>query len=120
MNRREFSRKTKAEAFQRCGGKCEICTAKLMPGKFRYDHRLPDWFGGEPTLENCVVQCVTCDAPKTANDIRDIRKVERIRDKHTGAFLRTKRPFPAGRNSPWKQKLDGTIVPRHPQGAEQI
>lgn len=90
MTRRDFSRKTKAQAFARSGGKCEICTARLMPGKVRYDHRIPDALGGEPTLENCVVQCITCDKPKTADDIRRIRKADRQRDKSTGALA--KRP----------------------------
>lgn len=85
MSRREFTRKTKAQAFQRANGNCEVCTARLMHGKFRYDHILPDVLGGEPTLANCKVQCLACDAPKTADDIRRIRKADRQRDRHTGA-----------------------------------
>lgn len=88
MSRREFSRKTKAQAFQRANGNCEVCTARLMPGKFRYDHILPDVLGGEPTLANCKVQCLACDAPKTADDIRRIRKSDRMRDRHTGALAK--------------------------------
>lgn len=109
--RQEFSRKVKAAAFLRSGGNCEICTAKLMPGKFRYDHGLADAFGGEPTLENCVVQCLTCDAPKTANDIRMIRKADRQRDRHTGA-LKSARPMPCGRKSPFKKLMSGEVVRR--------
>lgn len=96
--RREFSRKTKAQAFQRAGGNCEVCTARLTPGKFRYDHRLPDALGGDPTLENCVVQCLACDAPKTADDIRRIRKADRQRDKHNGATAR--KPWPKRPKTP--------------------
>ncbi len=110
--RTEFTRKTKALAFQRSNGNCEICTAKLMPGKFRYDHKLPDWLGGEPTLENCVVQCLSCDAPKTADDIRTIRKVQRVRDKHTGAIKRTSRPMPGSRNSAFKIRMNGEVIRR--------
>ena len=91
MTRREFTRKTKAQAFARCGGNCEVCGVRLAPGKFRYDHILPDVLGGEPTLENCKVQCVACDAPKTAADIGRIRKADRQRDKHTGASDRPSR-----------------------------
>lgn len=94
--RREFSRKTKAQAFQRAGGNCEVCTARLMPGKFRYDHILPDVLGGEPTLENCKVQCLACDAPKTADDIRRIRKADRQRDRHTGALAKPSQIRSAG------------------------
>lgn len=89
--RSEFSRKIRAAAFMRSKGCCEVCTARLMPGKFRYDHILPDALGGEPTLENCKVQCLTCDKPKTADDIRRIRKADRQRDKHTGASAKPSR-----------------------------
>lgn len=91
--RREFSRKTRAQAFERSKGCCEVCGARLVPGKFRYDHILPDVLGGEPTLENCKVQCVACDAPKTADDIKRIRKADRQRDKHNGAALKSQRGF---------------------------
>lgn len=94
--RREFSRKTKAQAFQRANGNCEVCTARLTPGKFRYDHILPDVLGGEPTLENCKVQCLACDAPKTADDIRRIRKADRQRDRHTGAIAKPSQLRSAG------------------------
>ena len=85
MTRVEFTRKTKAEGFARSGGNCEICTAKLMPGKFRYDHKLPCALGGDNSLANLVVQCTACDKPKTADDIKRIRKADRQRDYHTGA-----------------------------------
>ena len=94
--RREFSRKTKAQAFARAAGNCEVCTARLMPGKFRYDHILPDVLGGEPTLENCKVQCLACDKPKTADDIGRIRKADRQRDRHTGALAKPSRLKGAG------------------------
>jgi 5-methylcytosine-specific restriction enzyme A len=88
MTRREFTRKTKAQAFARSAGNCEVCGVRLSVGKFRYDHRLPDALGGEPTLENCVVQCDACDKPKTADDVRRIRKADRQRDRHTGALAK--------------------------------
>ena len=46
--RTEFSAKTKAQAFERANGYCEKgCGAKLSIGKFRYDHIITDWIGGE-------------------------------------------------------------------------
>ncbi|MBA4220200.1 MAG: endonuclease [Methylobacterium sp.] len=84
MTRREFPNKVKAAAFQRANGQCEVCGARLTVGKFRYDHRLPDALGGEPTLDNCVVQCLPCDKPKTADDVRRIRKADRQRNHHLG------------------------------------
>lgn len=82
--RREFPAKVKVAAFERAKGNCEVCGAHLTVGKFRYDHKLPDALGGEPTLENCVVQCLSCDKPKTADDVRRIRKADRQRRNHIG------------------------------------
>lgn len=78
--RREFPAKVKSDAFVRAGGRCEIpwCNAKLAPGKFTYDHRIPDWMGGEPTLENCQVICRECDKEKTRKDAGNIAKSKRI------------------------------------------
>ncbi len=89
--RREFSAKVCAAAFQRADGRCEgerdgeRCSVRLTVGKFRYDHIIPDWLGGEPTLANCQVICMACDTMKTRGDQRTISKVKRIRDRHIGA-----------------------------------
>ncbi len=86
MPRSEFTRKVKKSAWDRCGGRCEKCTAKLFPGKYAYDHDLPDQMGGEATLENCRVLCDACHDEKTFTvDIPAIRKSDRQRDKHIGA-----------------------------------
>jgi 5-methylcytosine-specific restriction enzyme A len=84
--RREFSAKVKLAAFQRCDGLCEMpdCGAKLRPGKFTYDHRVPDQLGGEPTLDNCQVICRECDREKTGQDAGDIARAKRRERKHVG------------------------------------
>ena len=95
MARREFSRKVKSKAWERCGGRCEKCTAKLFPGKFAYDHDLPDQMGGEPTLENCRVLCDACHGEKTfTRDIPTIRKSDRQRDKYRAATGPKRGGFP--------------------------
>lgn len=110
--RLEFTRKTKAQGFERAGGKCEICGVRLTTGKFRYDHKLPCALGGDNSLENLVVQCVSCDTPKTADDIRRIRKADRQHAAHIGAKAPSRNPLPGGRNSPWKRKMNGEVVKR--------
>jgi len=72
--RTEFTAKTKLQAFQRANGTCESagCGAKLTPGKFTYDHRIPDQLGGDNSLENCQVICSVCDKEKTRRDQCDI------------------------------------------------
>lgn len=116
--RREFAQRVKLQAWDRCGGCCEHidangkrCGRKLMPGRLRYDHRIPDELGGEPTLENCQVICEWCDAPKTRQDQADIAKARHVRARHVGAHA-PRRPMPGSRKSPWKRRMDGTVVRR--------
>lgn len=112
MTRREFSSKVKLAAFDLAGGQCSKCTAKLAPGNVRYDHRVPDALGGEPTLSNCQVLCRSCHDAKTAReDVPVIAKSKRIRQKHAGARV-SPRPMPGSRASKWKRKMDGTTVRR--------
>jgi len=82
--RREFSAKTKIEAFKRCGGHCESCTAKLYTGKFDYDHDNPDGLTGDPTLDNCRVLCRSCHSIKTPHDVATIAKAKRRERRHAG------------------------------------
>jgi 5-methylcytosine-specific restriction endonuclease McrA len=84
--RAEFSKKVKVQAFDRAKGRCEKCSAFLMPGKFHYDHRIPDAMGGEPIIENCDVLCTACHGEKTATvDAPRIAKTKRMHAKHIGA-----------------------------------
>lgn len=84
--RHEFSGKVRLEAFLRCNGRCEMpkCGAILRPGKYTFDHIIPDQMGGEPTLENCQVICRECDKDKTAKDAGDIAKAKRRQRKSLG------------------------------------
>lgn len=83
--RREFPAKVKVAAFRRANGHCEKCTARLVPGKLAYDHVLPDWLGGEPTLSNCEVLCDACHGAKTSGeDVPRIAKAKRQRASHLG------------------------------------
>ncbi len=86
MPRTEFSKKTRRDAFVRANGHCEGpgCGCKLTVGKMTYDHRVPDWMGGEATLENCQVLCSACDKIKTAQDAADRAKAQRREDAHRG------------------------------------
>ena len=106
VTRSEFSTKTKRQSWERCKGLCESCSAKLYPGKFDYDHDIPDGLGGEPTLENCKVLCRNCHGAKTIEVDRPImQKADNIRSKHLG--IKTRRPW-----SLWKRKMNGETVRR--------
>jgi 5-methylcytosine-specific restriction enzyme A len=109
MSRQEFSAKVKAAAFLRANGRCESCTARLYPGKFAFDHVLPDGLGGAPVIENCAVLCSACHGAKTASrDVPQIAKMKRQRIKHLGA--KSKRAWPG--TDKWKRKINGETVRR--------
>ena len=112
--RQEFSRKTKAEAFARAGGKCENCGVKIRPGNGpEYDHIIPDAVDGGNDLTNCKVLCVNCHGVKTnKSDKPAIAKTAAIRDKHIGAFVKSGRPLPGTKRSGWKKRMDGTVERR--------
>lgn len=112
-DRSEFNRKTRQLALDRAAGHCEVCTTPLATGKYIFDHRLPDALGGTNTLENCIVQCKACDAPKTKADIQRIRKADRQRAHYAGTKTPSRTPMPFGRFSKWKRKMNGDIVERH-------
>lgn len=94
MTRREFPAKVKVAAFKRADDRCDECSAPLMPGRFHYDHIIPDALGGEPTLENCAVLCRSCHGAKTAQeDVPRIAKAKRVAAKHIGARPKTRMPY---------------------------
>lgn len=89
--RREFPAKVKLAAWERCGGYCEDCLARII-GRPEYDHRIPDALGGEPVLENCQVLCSKCNRLKSSGeDIPRIAETKRIKRKAINAWPKPKR-----------------------------
>lgn len=97
MSRTEFTRATKRAALDRSGLKCEAsgtrygfeegkrCNCSLSLG-VQFDHAVPDALGGDNSLENALAICVQCHKFKTRNDIKQIRKSDRQRDKASGVL----------------------------------
>lgn len=88
-DRVEFDKKTRIQAFQRCGGKCERCEMRLKVGEGEYDHIIPFYLSRDSSLSNCQVLCVPCHrgvGAKTADDQKIISKVKRVKMKHEGTF----------------------------------
>lgn len=101
--RREFTKKTKSEAFLRSKGLCERCTAKLFDGNIEYDHSTACGIDGDNTLENCVVLCRNCHSAKTTKeDVPRIAKAKRNYRK--AANIKGERQIRS-----WR-KFDGTPV----------
>jgi 5-methylcytosine-specific restriction protein A len=88
-----FTRKQRAQLALRANGCCELCGMKLKAGEGQADHILAVELGGESTIENGRWICHPCHKPKTADDIRRIRKADRQRDRHTGAMPKSKTPI---------------------------
>ena len=102
MTRTEFPKAVKRQAWKRCKSLCEECGCKLFPGRYIYDHNVPDHLGGPATLENCVVRCKNCDRTKTAKDQGQIAKMKRQRDRDIGIKRRKGRPMAGNRGGKWK------------------
>ena len=91
--RREFTPKVKLAAWERCGGNCEQCLTRII-GRPEYDHILPDWLGGEPTIENAQVLCSKCHRLKSSTeDVPRIAKTKRTKRKTINAWPKTSRPI---------------------------
>lgn len=118
MSRTEFSRATRQAALRRAGLRCEAsgpryglkegqrCNCSLSLG-VQFDHDVPDQLGGDNSLENCRAVCVQCHRIKTRGDIRQIRKSDRQRDKHSGTMAKKGKPMPGSKSSEWKRRMDG-------------
>ena len=104
--RREFPTKVKLAAWERCGGFCECCRAKIAGRKPEYDHILPDALGGEPTLDNCRVMCSKCHRLKTSGeDVPRIAKTKRTKRKAVNAWPKASRPIQS-RGFPRRHEAD--------------
>jgi len=108
MKRQEFSDKVRAQAFLRCGGKCESCSAKLKAGEGEYDHIIAFYLTQDSSLSNCQVLCVPCHrgvGAKTADDQRIIAKVKRVWAKHNGTVKKS-----GAFQSRFKRKINGDVI----------
>jgi len=82
----KFTLATKLAANKRADGRCEMCNSPFKTGAAReYDHRNPDYFSNDNSLENCVVACIPCHDGKTyKSDIPAIAKSRRIQAREAG------------------------------------
>ena len=123
MSRNEFSKPIKRLALKRSGGLCEAsgamyglepnhrCDMPLSHG-VEFDHVILEANSHDASLENCAAVCLKCHDWKTAHtDIPTAAKTVRQQDKSLG-IKRTSRPMNGSKTSPFKRKLDGTVVRR--------
>ena len=106
-----FLSKVRKAAWERSGEKCEGALPNgdrcgCDEGPFIFDHVVPDYHGGRPTIENCQVLCKDCDRAKTAADRAAIDDTRRAYDAHRR--LRAPRKIiPGSLCTPVKRGFDG-------------
>lgn len=106
-DRREcFERNRRTDENGRIVLDCSICGGIILPAQERWEaeHTIPHHFGGTETKPVHP----HCHKPKTAKDLGDIAKGKRVRDKTFG-IERSKGSF---RNSRFRKKISGEVVPR--------
>ena len=114
VRRPTFSTWFRLSLFLKRKGICSDCTRKIEAGNaWDIDHILPLAMGGTNATENLQILCRPCHRSKTTqSDIPRIAKTKRLKARHLGARAPSARPIPGSRRSPWKRKLDGSVVRR--------
>jgi hypothetical protein len=110
MSRREFPRRIRAEIVLRATSAeglivCEGCGLVLGKKPYQVDHTLPEALVMDKSrkltaADGKLLGQECCHAPKTAEDIRRVRKADRQRDRDTGAIAR--KPWPKRVSQPTK------------------
>lgn len=109
--RGNLSTRRKLAIWEREKGLCMLCSCRLQPGAFIYEHVRALELGGSDTDDNIRLTCLPCAGEKTRDDHGRAAKAKRVKSKHLG-LKKSKNPLPGSKGSKWKRKIDGTIVPR--------
>lgn len=111
MARQEFTVATKKARWAHSCGKCEGCGVSLEGQRVEYDHNTACRDGGDNSFENCRVLCKHCHNAKTFGP--DSEKFQTIRKREKrDAGIKKRSSWPCGKNTQWKQKIGGGVVPR--------
>lgn len=77
--------RVRLRVFERAGGRCYICTRKIMVGEYwESDHVTALINKGENRETNLAPACCNCCRPKTAKDVAEKSAVAVTRKKHLG------------------------------------
>lgn len=102
----------KLRILDRQDGRCNTCGVRFdVKTKAQFDHITPLWLSGENRETNLQAICPPCHGKKTATEATVRGKVNRLRS----AKVETKKkgqPMNGSKASPWKRKMDGTVVRR--------
>ena len=111
--RARLSPRARLAIWERAEGICVLCDRTIDGVRERWiiEHIRALELGGEDKPDNMGPAHEACARAKTRDDHQRAAKAKRQKIRHLGAD-QTKRPLPYGRQSRWKKKIDGTIVPR--------
>ncbi|MFD0987414.1 HNH endonuclease [Methyloligella solikamskensis] len=113
VRRKRLSAKQRIAVFNNAKGICHICGGRVNEYREAWDveHEIPLALGGLDEESNWRLAHRKCHRSKTSSDMSAIAKSHRVYNRMIGAH-RPKSPMPCGRQSPWKRKLNGTVVRR--------
>ena len=104
--------RVKIRLLDKSQSRCVCCGRHIGPAlPPRFDHIVPLKDGGENREGNLQVLCVQCHALKTKGEAKDRAMVHRKISAHYG-IKQSKNPMPGSKASPWKRRMDGTVVRR--------
>lgn len=96
MGRKSFSRKERVRIFDLNSGICHICDMKIQVAeKWDIEHLVPWELTRDDSDENVRPAHNECHKTKTREDVAGIRKADRIRAKHIGAWPKTRSKIPS-------------------------
>jgi len=111
--RKRLSRLARVSIYDSTHGICCLCSLPIHAErgtKWIVEHIKPLWLGGDddesnmgPAHERCAIEKTVSEAPVKAES-------DRVRANHLG--IRKPSKFPGSRDSRWKKKIDGSVVPR--------
>lgn len=111
MTRRNLTKLQRVRVFDAAGGICHLCKAKIHVGeRWDVEHVKPLSMGGADDETNMAPAHVGCHREKTSAEAGPRAKADRIRARHLG--IRKRSRFPGSKDSPFKIKLDGSVVRR--------
>lgn len=94
MARKNFSRKERVRIFDLHSGRCYLCSQKIQVGDaWELEHVIPWELTRDDSDDNVKPAHKSCHKIKTADDVRGIRKADRVRAKHVGAWPKATRPL---------------------------
>jgi 5-methylcytosine-specific restriction protein A len=110
-------KRVKLRNFLQHGGKCHISGRVIKPGDaWDTDHivALCNWTGeGHGNIESNLAPALRDKhKAKTKEDVAEKSRARKVKAKHLGLKPKAKAIIPGSKASPWKRKLDGTLVRR--------